>query len=291
MRIRFLGGLWLLVIGSVAGAAGGDESLNYRVHYEGLLSGMTRVAIADVSLYSTATPELQVHTLHLSSAGYGMVDALYPIRYRLRSLYHLSGKQLLAFERYKRGRKFKHDLAWVDAEHSRVRYLRADHKGQAAELPRMARPWISEAPFVPVADTPSPVAPGVLDRLILLQVVRQQVPATGKILTFSLTDGRKRYRYQVEWLGADRLELDGRGQQAWQLRVHGQEIDGNGNAVGEAAHAPIELWLSADSQRLPLRLQIDHAVGSFTVDLARDAPPVRVAVEPPPQPQVAAAWD
>lgn len=294
-RSTLLLSLWLLPLVALANAPAAmshEESLDFRVYYQGLLSGMTRVAIADASLQTRSSAQLQVSTLHLSSAAHGLVDSVYPIRYRLRSLYAVEGRQLLAFERFKKGRKFKHDLAWVDPQQARVHYLRAaaEQSSDADALPPALRPWLSDTPFRAAEREPLQAMPGVLDRLTLLQALRRRWPSPQQPLTLAVTDGRKQYRYQVEWQGLDTLTLAGRQRDAVRLRVHGAEIEGASGAVLEASHPPIDVWLGADPQRLPLRLQIDHAVGVFTVDWREATTPVEVAITPP-EPQVVAVWE
>jgi hypothetical protein len=288
--------LWLCLLPLVAlanapAAAPHEESLNFRVYYQGLLSGMTRVAIADASLQSRWSGQLQVSTLHLSSAAHGLVDSLYPIRYRLRSLYAAESQQLLGFERFKKGRKFKHDLAWVDGQQGRVHYLRAAAGPPADALPPALRPWLSDTPFRAAEREPLQAMPGVLDRLTLLQALRRQWPSPQQPLTLALTDGRKQYRYQVEWQGRETLTLAGSEREAVHLRVRGAEIEPATGAVLEASHPPIDVWLGAGPQRLPLRLQIDHSVGVFTVEWSEATTPVQVAITPPPESQVVAVWE
>lgn len=292
-RIIFLMVSWLIP-GVLFAAQPATESLSYRVYYQGLLSAMSRLPIADATLQATASGDgaVEVSTLSLSSAGYAVVDSLYPIRYRLRSLYGTEQGQLLAFERYKRTRKFKHDLAWLDAEAGQLHYLRADDDTAtpAAQLPRRLRPWLSEAAFRAASEPPLAVAAGVLDRLSLLQRLRQQPPAAGQQQLLTLTDGRKYYRYRVTGVGRDSVTLAGRRLDAWRLRVEGFEVVAGSERLGEAEHPPIDVWLSDDPRRLPLRLQIDHAVGEFTVDWLPEAPPVEVVMEVPSAGPVVAAW-
>ena len=284
-RSKFLISLFLGVLMPVAQATP-TETLSYRIYYKGWLSAMQELPIAEARLVTEQAEagRLEVSTLSLSSAAHEVVDSLYPIRYRLRSLYDPQANQLVAMERFKRTRKVKHDLAWVDGLTGRLHYLRADGNRPAAALPARLQPWLADSVFAESDKDAVAVPAGLLDRLALLQAVRRQIPAAGQVLVLPVTDGPKTFRYQVRLDGVERMSIAGRQWPAWRLRVEGYEQRPGEAPSEEADHAPILLWVSQDAERLPLRFHIDHSVGGFTVEWAPGDLPVAVALDAPISP-------
>jgi hypothetical protein len=196
---------------------------------------------------------------------------------------------LLAVERYKRGRRFKHDLAWVDAREALVHYGRSSGGGVVVDTPAVLKRWVSDTTFRAVAQAPITSVPGLLDRLTLLQQLRQRESTDGRPWTAVLTDGLKQYRYEITSLGLESLAMAEGPRDSLHLRVQGWEMLPDGELAAEPEHPPIDVWLSRDVQGLPLRLRIDHAVGVFSVDLVDAVTLVEVVIEPPPEAAVVAS--
>lgn len=287
---QFLKCLVLIITATPVFAAGTPEILGYRVYYKGWLSAMQELPIAEARLVTEPAEQgrLQVSTLSLSSAAHDMVDAVYPIRYRLRSVYDRHQARLLAMERFKRTRRVKHDLAWVDETDGRLHYLRADAKASGPPVPDEVKTWLLDTRFGD-AGKPAPVVPaGLLDRLALLQALRQRIPAPGQVLGLPVTDGPKLFRYEARLDGSESIQAGGRTWPAWRLRVDGYEQARQSGADGQPDHAPVYVWISRDPQRLPLRFHIDHRVGGFTVEWVPGDVAVAVALDAPVPP--ADAW-
>lgn len=286
-----LPGITLLLLGLMGAAvsAQATESLSYRIYYKGLLSAMSEVPIAEARLRTERAPgNLEISTLTLSSAAHDVVDALYPIRYRLRAVYDLADHRLVGMERVKRTRKFKHDLAWLDGATGRLHYLKADPAGPVVTLPDPVRPWVGQRAITGRAGKPVTVPLALLDRLTLLQDLRRDLPSVGQVRELAVTDGPKRYRYTARLDGTDILTMAGQHRPTWRLRVDGYEIQADGRASSEPDHPPIYVWISRDAQRLPLQFRIDHSVGDFTVAWVPGQLPVDVAMDVPP---AANSWD
>lgn len=272
-----------LIVQSAVGLAAASETLSYRVYYKGLLSAMSEVPIAEARLVTEQAPgTLEVSTLTLSSAAHDVVDALYPIRYRLRALYDVGDQRLVGIERYKRTRKTKHDLAWLDAGNGRLHYLKADPSAPVVTVPASLHAWATTTAMRGTQGSPVAVPPALLDRLTLLQTLRRRIPAMGEVLALPVTDGPNTYRYQVRLDGTATLSLAGRRWNTWRLRVEGYEQKLDGGLSDEPDHAPIYVWISRDAQRLPLQFRIEHTVGDFTVAWVPGSLPVDIAMDVPP---------
>lgn len=278
-RIACLGLLVLCLLSAPAMA--GDESLGYRAYYQGLLSAMARIPIVDIRLDNHRDEDtgLQVSTLSLTSEHHSLMEAFYPVRYRLRSIYRIGERQLLGYERYKRGRKVKHDLVVVDALAGKARVLLPSAAATAA-LPSPLLPWLSSRRFAGNGEPAMAVPAGVLDRLTLLQAARDHLPAAGQALALQVTDGKKLFDYRVVNEGGEVLEIAGRPQHCWRLRIEG--FLHRPDDTPEEDHEPVHVWLSADARRLPVRFHSDAALGGFTVTL--EAEPLDFSIEMTDQP-------
>lgn len=285
MAIRRLGFLTLagLCLFAQFVRADGAETFNYRVYYQGILSAMSRVAIAEVRLEieQPAGGQLLVSTLSLSSEAHELMDALYPIRYRLRALYSLQAGQLYAYERFKRTRKIKHDLVWVDAQTGLARRLRADRQ-DGEGLPDILRPWVAGQAFRAEKGPGLAVPHGVLDRLTLVQALREQLPQPGQELVLPVTDGKQGFTYRITGEGRERLAIAGEHRDSWRLRIEGFSQKRNDQGEPERDHEPVFLWLSADEQRMPLRFHADHSIGGFTLEWVPEPVKVEVAITDQP---------
>lgn len=278
LSVALLIGLWLPMAWAIPA-----ETLNYRVYYQGWLSAMQQLNISEARLMTEWVQggEVKISTLSLSSAAHGMVDAVYPIRYRLRSVYDLRAQRLMAMERYKRTRRFKHDLAWVDAPAGRLYYARAAVVGAPAKVPVTLQPWVTPVTFTAAAETPLATPVHLLDRLSLLQALRHRIPAPNEMLTLAVIDGSKFYRYEITAIGTETVTIAGRQWASWRLSVVGYEQRPGEPPSHEPEHAPIDLWISQDQQRLPLRFRAEHAVGSFAVEWVPSGEPITVALDAP----------
>lgn len=258
-----------------------DEHLGYRAYYQGLLSAMARIPIADIRLdnHRDEVAGLRISTLSLTSEHHSLMEAFYPIRYQLRSIYSIADRQLLAYERYKRGRKVKHDLVLVDATAGTAGVMLSSGK-EAAGLPAELLPWLSSRHFADNGEQAVAVPDGVLDRLTLLQVARERLPAVGQVMPLKVTDGKKLFDYRVVNEGVEQLEIAGRAQDCWRLRIEG--FLRKPDSEPEEDHEPVLIWLSADAHRIPVRFHSDAALGGFTVTL--ESEPLDFTVEMTEQP-------
>lgn len=267
------------------------EELYYQLSYRGLFTAFAEMSVADASL---ATRLLEVpgkdkplleSVLTVSSADYDFIEALYPFRYRLRTLYRLDPQGSLAFERIKRTRKLKHDLVWVDREGGHIHRYRLGLKGEGPLLPVALAQWVGSSDLGYDDRRSVPLSPslesGVLDWLSLLQALRglPELPDNG--LSLPVTDGRKQVIYQVQLEGAELLQANGRKWNTQKYSFTAGEVLDKGEEPPD--HNPILVWLTVGPERMPVRLENVHDVGSFVIELREQAPLQEVSVDTPVQ--------
>lgn len=239
--------------------AGASGALEYRVSYRGIFSAGTDMQIADLRLESRMLPDsggLSEAGVEVSSQAYPLVENLFPIRYRFRSWTTQDQGRLLGFETYESTRKLRHRLYLRDDSGVGVqRYdlKNGEGRGEMAQLETGVAPVVAAK------------GERLLDRLGLLQRVRQQNLHKQAAYRFVVTNGRKRFIYDITVVAAQNLELGGVSLPAWKLRFDGRE-SGESDSP-KPAHRPVYVWLSQAPGHIPLRVDSRQAIGLFRVEL------------------------
>jgi hypothetical protein len=250
--------LFFLMFASVC-RAGASTALDYQVIYRGVFSAGADMPIADLLLEAplrTDSSAIWQAGLSASSAAYPLVESVFPIRYRFRSWTGPEPADLLGFEIYESTRKVRHRLYLRDDSISQMKRFDLTEGVGQQEMAQL------EAGVSPVA---ADQRKGLLDRLGLLQLVRQQDLHEQARYRFEVTNGRERLVYLVKVETAQILDIGGLAVPAWKLRFDGLEHGRNGTQV--AAHRPVYVWLSRVSDHVPLRLDSRQAIGLFRVEL------------------------
>ena len=103
---------WLLPLcASVSAQTSSVESLDYSVVYRGVFSAGQDLPIADLTLVTdlVAAPARTKTRLSASSAAYDVVEAAYPIRYRVDSWADAQTGHLIGFETHEKTRGIVED--------------------------------------------------------------------------------------------------------------------------------------------------------------------------------------
>ena len=275
------------------------ERLHYRLAYRGVLSPLGWTEVGDVVLRTAprALPlggrEAYESSLFATTEHHAWVESLYPFRYRLRTLFALSPDGSLAFERFKQDRRLKHELVWVDRQKGRIQRYSLESGGEGpapARVPEPLAAWARPGERYRL-DSARPLAAaeqaeGALDRLGLLQVLRQRLPAEGERLSLPVTDGRKRFLYRIRNQGRERLEAAGREWPTWRLRVEKVRLLEGGAERPDGE--PATLWVGTGPRHVPVRLEEQIALGRVTMELVAAGTPPRLSA--PRQPSLL-DWD
>ncbi len=105
------------------------------------------------------------------------------------------------------------------------------------------------------------VPPYVQDALSAVYVLRAIPLESGARVTMPVTDNGTNYKVQVDVAPAERLKTPAGDTMSWKLKL----------AIADAAGKPqgrnFALWLSDDARRLPMKLQAELPIGSFSLTL------------------------
>lgn len=104
----------------------------------------------------------------------------------------------------------------------------------------------------------------VQDGLSALYAVRASAFGPNTKLTYPIIDDGSIYTVTMQASGTERVRVPAGDMNAWKLGV--SIVDAQGQTVGQN----VGIWLSNDARKLPIKLQADLPVGSFTLAL-RDA--------------------
>ncbi len=250
------------------------EQLVYQVSYQGALSGQASVNIADAVLETKAGAETingvraYQSTLQVSTEDYPVLEEVYPFRYRFRSYYSTDLSRALYIDVQKTSRKDQHELVWFDWEAGRAERYKKRSKVREEQVSDASAFLVGadarKKGFRHNAKNDLHLNGTLLDRLSLLQVARAQDLFSGKAIESPVSDGKSMYRYHVQVLGRELLEQGGRVWDTYKLSFDGFE---QGKMERQPDHAPVFIWVTADSRKLPVRFSSDAVLGTFVIDL------------------------
>ena len=102
------------------------------------------------------------------------------------------------------------------------------------------------------------------DPLSAMYVMRALPLKAGQVLTMPIVDGPDVFHARWQISGPEPITTTVGATQAWRLTP--TLSDGQGKPI---ASRKMTMWLSNDARRLPLKVEVALAAGSFTLTLAR----------------------
>jgi len=115
--------LLMLSVYLPAAIAQPDEQLNYRIYYQGLLSGMVQIDICDAVLNNSRYPTaviagepVKMSQIKISSESFKKMELLYPFRFEMTSYFTEDLQRILLFNRKKTTKKVARKIVQFDWE-------------------------------------------------------------------------------------------------------------------------------------------------------------------------------
>lgn len=105
------------------------------------------------------------------------------------------------------------------------------------------------------------IPPQVQDGLSALYAVRASNFGPGTKLTYPIIDDGALYTVTMQTTGTERVRVPAGEMNTWRLGV--SIVDAQGQSVGQN----VGIWLTNDTRKMPVKLQADLPVGSFTLAL------------------------
>jgi len=173
-----------------------------------------------------------------------IVDAFYKVRDRIDGYTDMDITRSVFYAKRQREGKTKKNVV-----------VRFDWGSQTAEYTE----FIKRSKKGPVA-----LLPGAFDPLSIFYYTRKQSFEVGKELQRPVTDGKKCVLGKAKILRREKITVPA-GEFETFLIV--PDLKHVGGVFKKSKNAKIELWVSADERRLPIKLKSEVIVGSFTGEL------------------------
>lgn len=247
------------------------EQFEYLVTYTGPVSSYKPMDISKVLWVSpkpTDGGESEV-SIRISSEKFMKLELMFPFRYCYKATYNASTQRSMGFENYQRA---KNQLEYISADFDwKKRILRSS-------TARADLPGVSLNPFDSLGGAGggkiSPEWKGksqksyllpdiLLDRITMVQHLRTIPLKSGRVISLPVSDGMRMLEYWVD-ISNDDVSLLGKKWKALRLRF--ETFD---PVKDKAPHPPVDIWISRDAARIPLRLASTYSFGEFDIRLTR----------------------
>lgn len=218
------------------------ERLVYALKWEFISAGeATLEVLPDASLEGRS-----VRRFVLTARTNSVLDKIYKVRNRIESFADLSMNHSVLYQKKQR-----------EGRHERDIVVRFDWRRQKAVYANFG------SPRDPVA-----LMPGAFDPLAAFYFVRTVFLEPGKVIDRPVTDGKKCVVGRVKVQGRETIRVNGRNYDTYRLDPDIKDV---GGVFSKSRNAGIELWVSADHRRIPVRIKSRVAVGSFVGELISDS--------------------
>ncbi len=123
-----------------------------------------------------------------------------------------------------------------------------------------------EARYINFGEVKKQVAldPGAFDPLSVFYYARLFDPGRHPVLERPVTDGEKCVVGRATVVGRDRIRVQGKPYDTFLIEPELKQV---GGVFEKSKDAKIQIWLTADDRRIPVRLRSKVVIGSFTGDL------------------------
>lgn len=113
-------------------------------------------------------------------------------------------------------------------------------------------------------EPPVSLDPGTFDPLSVFYYSRLFDPASRRILERPVTDGKKCVVGRATIVGRETIEVQEKTYDTFLVEPELKEV---GGVFKKSKDARIQVWVTADNRRIPVRLKSKVVIGSFTGDL------------------------
>lgn len=218
------------------------ERLVYALKWEFITAGeATLEVLPDASLEGRS-----VRRFLLTARTNSVLDKLYKVRNRIESFTDPSLDHSVLYLKNQR-----------EGRHERDIVVRFDWHRKTAVYTNFGNPR-----------DPVGLLPGAFDPLGAFFFVRTARLEPGAVIQRPITDGKKCVLGRVRVIGRETIRVNGRDYDTYRLDPDLRHV---GGVFSKSRNARIDLWVSADHRRVPVRIKSRVAVGSFVGELLFDS--------------------
>ncbi len=214
------------------------EKLTFTLKWEMIPAGK---AVLEVRPIKTIQGEEAYHFVMTAKTN-SFVDMFYKVRDRIESFTSLDMSRSLMYKKKQREGDHKRDiLVQFNWEQQKAQY---SNRGKRKD--------------------PIPVLPGSFDPLSALYYTRLADMKDGMTITRPVTDGKKNVMGVVNVIKRETIEVNGKDYETYLVEPDTKDL---GGVFKKSDDARIQLWITADNRRIPVKIKSKVVVGSFVGEL------------------------
>ncbi|MCP3952387.1 MAG: DUF3108 domain-containing protein [Desulfobacterales bacterium] len=255
IAIRFLGllllGTCLVTTGRLAGAADSPtfrpafvpgEKLVFELRWTFITAG---TATLEVMPMQTIDGQPAYH-FAMTAKSNAFLDTLYKVRDRIDALADAGLTRSVHYlKKQREGNTIRDIEVRFDWDNLKTRYLKTETGGGEDKL--------------------TPVMPGSFDPLSAFYFVRgTEKVGVGSLIERPITDGNKNIIGRVTVVKRETIKVKGTKYDTFLVEPELKDV---GGVFEKSKNARIQIWVTADHRRMPVRLKSKVIVGSFVGDL------------------------
>ncbi len=187
--------------------------------------------------------EGETERLHfvMTARTYPYVDLFYKVRGRIDAYTDAKMTHSFLYVEKKEGRREKHVVINLDQE----------------------KRWASYANFGRKRK-PVSIRPGTFDPLSVFYAFRAHGLRENKVIRIPVTDGKKCVMGRATVIRREKVDVSGRVYDTYLVEPDLEHI---GGVFEQSRDAKLQIWVTADSRRMPVRIKSRVVVGSFVAEL------------------------
>jgi hypothetical protein len=183
----------------------------------------------------------KVFSFLMSARTTPFVDVFYKVRDTYESLTDICMSHAIHYRKKKEGHRKKEVIVRFDWERMETQYVRTGEDWE-----------------------PVPLIPGSFDPLSVFYAFRTQDLEVGKELSVPVSDGKNCVMGLAKVLKKERIKVKMGEYDAYLIEPDLKDI---GGVFEKSDDAKVEIWVTADDRKIPLRFRSKVIVGSFVAEL------------------------
>ena len=214
------------------------ERLVYELKWEFIKAGEASLSVMPIE---TVDGQTAFHFV-MTARSVPFIDVFYKVRDRIDAYANLGLDHSVFYKKKQREGKTRRDIVVLfDWKENKARYIKSGNPRDPIEL-----------------------MPGTFDPLSAFYYVRTLPPQPDTFIERPVTDGKRNVIGRATFIKKERIEVNGSEYDAFLIEPELKHIRG---VFEKSEDASIQVWISADHRRIPLRVKSKVAVGSFLADL------------------------
>ncbi len=247
--------LTVLLFPAVDARAGGPdrafspgEKLTFQIKWGNVPAGEAVLEVLPVEMRDD-TP---VYHFAMQVKTNAFLDLFYYYRNRVDAYAELQMNRSLLFRQsVKTSRKTKNVTVDFDWKTNLAHFQRTEAVSHTKQEPH-------------VKTLQTPLLPGTFDPLSAFYYTRRLALQEGVLVERPVSDGKRALRANLKVIGRETITLNGRSYDTFLVQP---DLKGVNPVFEKEAGAAIQIWVSADEYRIPIKLKSKVRIGSFTGEL------------------------